>query len=108
MINFMFQSLLGVLLFTALMIVLLGCEWVLKILLDELFDDSTFERLIGWAKEKSWKHCSKEEKEEVEQIINRQNELRELYKTGMISQRKYRYNLTLLERKVDEIERKYV
>ena len=39
MIVFLFKSILGIILFTCLMIVNVGCLWVLKIMLDELITD---------------------------------------------------------------------
>lgn len=59
------------------------------------------------AKEKLWSEVSKEEKDEVMKIEKRQSELKERYLKGEISQRAYRYNLTMLIKRVDEVERKY-
>ena len=57
--------------------------------------------------EKLWKDCSKEEKEAVKEIENEQKYLKEQFKMGAISHRKYSYKLTMLMKKLDEIEKKY-
>lgn len=57
--------------------------------------------------EKLWKDCSAEEKAEVKAIEQEQKYLKEQFKMGAISHRKYSYRLTMLIKKLDEIERKY-
>lgn len=57
--------------------------------------------------EKLWSECSAEEKAEVKQIEREQKALREQFKMGAISHRKYSYRLTRLIRRLDEVERKY-
>lgn len=57
--------------------------------------------------EKLWKDCSKEEKEAVKQIENEQKYLREQFKIGAISHRKYSYRITMLIKRLNDIERKY-
>ena len=59
------------------------------------------------ANEKLWCEVSKEEKEEVKKIEKKQKELKEQYSKGLITGRKYRYNITLLLKKVNEVEKKY-
>ena len=56
---------------------------------------------------KLWKNCSKEEKKAIAQIEAKRDELNELFKKGYISYRAWKYNRTLLRKKVDELERKY-
>ena len=50
MIVFMFKAILGFILFTCLMIVNVGCMWVLKIMLNELLKDRFVEVLERWVK----------------------------------------------------------
>ena len=57
--------------------------------------------------EKLWKDCSAEEKAEVKEIEKEQKYLKEQFKMGAISHRKYSYRLTMLIKKLDEIERRY-
>lgn len=57
--------------------------------------------------EKLWKDCSAEEKAEVKEIEQEQKYLKEQFKMGAISHRKYSYRLTKLIKKLDEIEKKY-
>lgn len=57
--------------------------------------------------EKLWKDCSAEEKAEVKEIEQEQKYLKEQFKMGAISHRKYSYRLTMLIKKLDEIERRY-
>lgn len=57
--------------------------------------------------EKLWEECTDEERADVTAIELKQYRLRELYHTGMISRRQYRYNLTRLLKKLDEVEKKY-
>ena len=61
----------------------------------------------GTRMEKLWSECSAEEKAEVKQIEKEQKALREQFKMGAISHRKYSYRLTRLMRRLDEVERKY-
>ena len=56
---------------------------------------------------KLWKNCSKEEKKAIAQIEAKRDELNELFKKGYISYRQWKYNRTMLRKKVDELERKY-
>ena len=56
---------------------------------------------------KLWKNCSEEEHEAITRIESRRDELNELYQKGQISLRKWKYNRTLLRKKLDEVERKY-
>ena len=56
---------------------------------------------------KYWSDCSAEEKAEVKQIEKEQKALREQFKMGAISHRKYSYRLTRLIRRLDEVEKKY-
>lgn len=56
---------------------------------------------------KYWNECSTEEKAEVKQIEKEQKALREQFKMGAISHRKYSYRLTRLIRRLDEVEKKY-
>ena len=57
--------------------------------------------------EKLWSECSKEEKSEVRQIEKERDGLKEQFKMGAISHRKYSYRMTMLEKKLDQIEQKY-
>lgn len=57
--------------------------------------------------ERLWEECSKEEKAEIEAIEAKQWLLKEQFSKGEITGRKYRYNLTILLKKVDEVEKKY-
>ena len=50
MIIFMFKAILGFILFTCMMIVQVGCLWVLKIMLNELLTDKFVEILERWVK----------------------------------------------------------
>lgn len=59
------------------------------------------------AKEKLWSEVSEEEKAEVRKIEEKQKELKEQFSKGLITGRAYRYNLTRLIKKVDEVEKKY-
>ena len=66
------------------------------------------ERIYGGDRmAKYWSDCSAEEKAEVKQIEKEQKALREQFKMGAISHRKYSYRLTRLIRRLDEVERKY-
>lgn len=56
---------------------------------------------------KYWSECSKEEKAEVNAIDNKRKLLKEQFQNGEITGRKYRYNLTLLIKKLDEVELNY-
>lgn len=57
--------------------------------------------------DKLWKDCSDEEKAAVKEIETEQKYLREQFKMGAISHRKYSYRLTMLMKKLDDVERKY-
>ena len=58
-------------------------------------------------KEILWVDCPKELKDEVKEIQRKQKELKEQFLKGLITGRRYRYNITLLMKKVDEVEKKY-
>lgn len=57
--------------------------------------------------EKLWEECSDQEQAEVTEIEYKRIKLRDQFYKGEISGRKYRYNLTTLIKKLDEIEKKY-
>ena len=50
MIQYFFWSLMGVLLLSSLMIVLVGCLWILKLVLNEFFDEDLSKEIIRWCK----------------------------------------------------------
>lgn len=56
---------------------------------------------------KYWSECSKEEKAEVNAIDNKRKLLKQQFQDGEITGRKYRYNLTLLDKKLYEVKKKY-
>lgn len=58
-------------------------------------------------KPKLWKDVSTEEKESVAHIEKQRDELNERYRNGLITKRAWKYNRTMLRKKVDELERKY-
>ena len=58
-------------------------------------------------KEKLWSEASEEEKNEVRKIETKQKELKQKFSKGLITGRAYRYNLTRLIKKVDEVEKKF-
>lgn len=57
--------------------------------------------------EKLWSECSAEEKAEVRQIEQERMGLKEQYRMGAISHRKFSYRITRLMRRLDEVKRKY-
>ena len=57
--------------------------------------------------EKYWEDCSPEEKAEVSKLEKEIKALKENFKSGAISHRKYSYRKTRLKKKIDEVEKKY-
>ena len=57
--------------------------------------------------DKLWSECSKEEKDEVRAIEKERKALKQQFMMGAITHRKYAYRLTLLMKKLDEVEKKY-
>lgn len=57
--------------------------------------------------EKLWSECSQAEKDEVRAIEKEQKWLKEQFRIGAISHRKYSYRITRLRKRLDEVERKY-
>lgn len=56
---------------------------------------------------KYWMDCSKEERDEVRKIELERRALKLQFQSGAISHRKYSYRLTMLMKKLDELEKKY-
>lgn len=57
--------------------------------------------------EKLWSECSKAEKDEVRTIEKERKWLKEQFRIGAISHRKFSYRITKLMRRLDEVEKKY-
>lgn len=57
--------------------------------------------------EKLWDDCSQDEKMAVVQIEKEMKYLKEQFKMGAISHRKYSYRITKLIHRLDEIEEYY-
>jgi hypothetical protein len=57
--------------------------------------------------EKLWSECSAEEKAEVRAIDKERKALKVQFLAGAITHRKYSYRLTRLEKKLNEVQRKY-
>lgn len=57
--------------------------------------------------EKLWRDCTAEEKAEVRQIEKERKWLKEQFRIGAISHRKYSYRITKLMKRLDEVEKRY-
>lgn len=57
--------------------------------------------------EKLWRDCTAEEKAEVRAIEKERKWLKEQFRIGAISHRKYSYRITRLMKRLDEVEKRY-